>query len=141
LSIGLSFHEELTGGFALNDDPMRVRAITLEYDARLSLRPTVMTGNISLEGIAGSTSVVGEMRASLGARAVHYEVAFDDADGRAWGLHMTRRLHLRNLYASLTVIRGELRAGRKPAGWVVMRFNARDDLFRFVRGLRWTGAL
>lgn len=133
----LSFREELAGGFARNDDMSALASVECTCEVEISRSHARLWGTIGVEGVVSDANLTGALHVSRERRALVYDATFPDRAGRCWTLSLERRLDFTNLYASWTIVRGALHMEGDRVGWLVLRFNPRDDVFRFVRDVRW----
>ncbi|MFP4597490.1 MAG: NAD-dependent epimerase/dehydratase family protein [Persicimonas sp.] len=142
-NIGFGFREMLEGEWSDASGRRGKAHLVLDAEfphvARLAL---ALEGNIDgtlvLEGLADHVEVRGTIRVRLLAGdGLHYEMGFDDDQGRPHRLELTRRVRTLHPLESLTHLDGQLVGpDTQTAGEVELNFDLRSQLVPTVASLR-----
>lgn len=158
----VDLHEALTGALSPADRPLGARPLALELDLRgRGLREVALGAPFAVSGtfaagagapgdgaepaLLPTEGVVWGTARLLVPRGIFYDLrlaARSDADPRDVAvLEGARRFVRGDLYASATMLEGELRHGSRTVA-VRLRFDARDDLASLLQSVRlqpWSG--
>jgi hypothetical protein len=142
MGLGFSFEETMSGSYYLLDAPLAERAISFSIGARVDgmrqfLRDKTarIEGHVSVEGLAERCPLSGTLGLKLFAeRRLPYLFTFRGDDGHEYRLQGQKDVTMIALLDTLTTLPASLydAAGRE-IGRSVLRFDARQDLTRFLR--------
>jgi hypothetical protein len=145
MTLGVSFHEWLTGSYWRLDAPMDERAIDLALEARapdlgiaVRNRKWDLSGTLDAERLATHRAVEGSLATRvLDERRVLYRFSFAGDDGRRYELNGQKEWSSFMPFDSVTLLAASLYDGAgDEIGRATLRFDLRSDWARWVKNVR-----
>lgn len=142
---GFEFRETMAGSYHLLDRPdderpfsFTVRARSVSWLRFLREPLAHIEGEVDAEGFADHRALRGTMLLDLvRGRRLGYRFDFTDNEGRARIFRGEKRVELTRLAHTMTTLPGAIEdEGGHEVGRVLVRFDARSDLFQFLKSFR-----
>jgi hypothetical protein len=146
VKVGLEFRETMSGSWHPSDAPARERAISFTIRAVahdllrfLRDRRAEIVGAVDVEGLASHRPMRGTLLVDpLIGRRIVYDFAFTGDDDRKLRFRGEKSIELLRPLATMTTLPGELLdAEGATIGAARLRFDARSDLGKLLRSVRW----
>ncbi len=146
--IGLAFRETMSGGYHLLSEPGRDRPMSFTVSAQINSLASmitnpvlVITGAVAAEGLADYKPLAGTLCIDpVKAKVLVYSFLFDDNDGNQCSFFGRKTLSQGNIVHAMTVLPAGIYDGSgKAIGEALLRFDLRNDLWKFLRSFHTVG--
>lgn len=142
---GFQFRETMSGSYRLDASPDRERAISFTVGAKVSAlgrflrdKRAAIQGAIEMEGFANHRPCRGTMVMDpLIGKLVGYELTFVDDAGKTFRLKGQKTVEFLRFLETMTTLPAEIFDDTgKRVGRATLRFDARSDLYKFIRSFQ-----